>query len=74
LLDKADRSVGGTWTDGFRRTAFFLDWLTEGDPEFVYELNQRMDPGGSGYSDEIFFELSGSELSVLWDDYQTAIE
>lgn len=74
LLDPTDRTSGGSWTDGFRRTAFFFDWLADRDPDFVYNLNQRMAPLGSGYTDELFFDLTGTELSVLWDDYQTAIQ
>lgn len=74
LVDPSDRSPGGGWTDGFQTTAFFLDWLTSSDADFVYELNQRMDPGGPGYTDEIFLDLTGTELPLLWDEYQTAIQ
>lgn len=72
-LDLSDRPTGGTWTDGFRTTAFFLDYLDELHPDFVYTLNQRSAPGEPPYSDDLFQDLTGTPLPTLWDEYQATL-
>jgi hypothetical protein len=72
-LDLSDRPSGGTWTDGFRTTAFFLAYLDDLHVDFVYTLNQRMAPGEPPYSDDLFQDLTGTPLPTLWDEYQATL-
>ncbi len=74
FTDVATRVAGGTWEDGYRMTAFFLDYLTLAHPDIVYELNQRLAPGAAEpFSTEVFSELTGKDLATLWDEYQASL-
>jgi hypothetical protein len=74
FTDVATRAAGGTWEDGYRTTAFFLDYLTSAHPDIVYELNQRLAPGAAEpFSTAAFSELTGKELATLWDEYQASL-
>lgn len=72
-IDPSGRSAGGSWTDGFRTSAFFLEYVEENHPDFVYAINAKMTPDDATYSDEFFFELTGTDLPTLWNDYQTTL-
>ncbi len=74
FTDVATRGAGGTWEDGYRRTAFFLDYLTLAHPDIVYELNQRLAPGAAvPFSTGAFGDLTGKDLATLWDEYQASL-
>ncbi len=70
----SSRGPGGTWTDGYKTTAFFIDWLDQSHVDAAYLLNQSMDASdGVAWSDQIFVEIGGSDVATLWNDYQTAL-
>jgi hypothetical protein len=70
-LDK--RRPGGTWTDGYETTGYFLDWLTEQYPDAVYRLNKSLDQRDGVYWDERVFEyITGQPLPGLWNAYQAS--
>jgi hypothetical protein len=72
LLAGSSPAPGGTWTDGFRTTAFFLAHIEESHPDFVYSLNLKMAAEGAVHDDAWFEELTGTNLSALWDAYQAS--
>ena len=72
LLDSDGASKGGHWSDGSRTAAYFFAWLEQSYPEFLYNLNQRMTPENGNYSDELFREITGSDLPSLWESYQAS--
>jgi hypothetical protein len=56
------------FTDGYRTTAAFLNYLTEKhDKEIVLKLNAAMRKGK--YSDQLFKEFAGKGLDELWREY-----
>ncbi len=68
------RTPGGTWTDGFTTTAFFLDWLDTHYVDAAYRLNQSMNGADAvSWSDQIFVEVAGKGVSELWTDYQASL-
>jgi hypothetical protein len=72
--DAALRQAGGSHQDGYRTTAFFLDWLNQQYPNFVHDLNSFLGPTGPAtFMDIIFSDLTGKTISVLWLDYQATL-
>jgi basic secretory peptidase family protein len=66
----AGPNPGGSWHDGYTTTAFFLIWLDEEYPDFVYRLNLSMDnTDGIDWSEESFRDLTGKSADELWEDY-----
>jgi hypothetical protein len=66
--------VGGKWTDGYRTTGFFLDWLERSRPGFVYELNKSAAPhANQRWTIEVFRELTGRSVDELWRAYQDSL-
>ena len=56
------------WTDGYRTTAAFLNYLTEKyDRRIVARLNASMRE--ADYSDDLFKEYTGKDLDDLWREY-----
>lgn len=74
LLDRNGAAAGGHFSDGSRTSAYFFAWIESKHPDFLYDLNQRMKPeaASGNYSDALFQEITGTDLSTLWDDYQAA--
>lgn len=69
------RTPGGTWTDGFKTTAFFVEWLEQNHEDAAYRLNQSLNPGdGIAWTEEVFVELTGSDLPTLWSEYQASLQ
>lgn len=59
---------GGTnWTDGYDKTARFLDYCSSLRNGFVAELNKKM---RDGYKDHYFVELLGKRVDQLWSEYK----
>jgi hypothetical protein len=70
----SSRGPGGTWTDGYKTTAFFVDWLDQSYVDAAYLLNQSMDPSnGLPWSDQVFLEIAGNDVATLWNDYQASL-
>ena len=65
---------GGSWTDGFRTTAYFFDWVATSYPDIVVGLHAALAPGQAGYSDALFVQLTGRTVNSLWAEYQAAIQ
>lgn len=68
-----DRPAAGTWTDGFRTTGFFFDWIAQEHSDFVRDLNLRLAPGGPGFQDAFFSEATGRNPDVLWEEYLASL-
>ncbi|KAG6555537.1 hypothetical protein Mapa_002772 [Marchantia paleacea] len=68
----ADRKSGGNWYDGYDTTAHFLKWIEDNKVAgFVNQLNKRM--GQVQWNNDNFRVISGTDVNVLWADYQAAI-
>jgi hypothetical protein len=66
--------AGGTWTDSYQTTGFFLAWLDTQYEDFGYRLNQSLSPtDGSPWSKASFAEITGKPIAELWSDYQAAM-
>jgi hypothetical protein len=66
-------SKGGSYTDAYNRTAFFLVWLGTKYPDFLYRLNQTMKADGVAWTTGQFQTLTGKSIDTLWTEYQAAI-
>ena len=64
------RRSGGNWCDGYKTTAFFLDWLSAKDPDFVYKFNQSVSTIKQWSWNKATIQLMGKPVSELWDEYQ----
>lgn len=71
----SNRSPGGSYTDSYQRTGFFLDWLNqEKFPayNFLRRFNQTADPKlQTSWSWDVVREMTGQEVSALWGEYQS---
>ena len=65
-----DRPRGGTYQDGYRVTGFFLAWVEEQAPGFVYRLNQRLKT--EAFQPGWFLELTGKDVDAWWAEYPGA--
>ncbi|KAL2630774.1 hypothetical protein R1flu_015460 [Riccia fluitans] len=62
---------GGNWYDGYTNTAHFLDWIDSTKTNsFVNQLNQKM--GLEQWSNDFFFQLTGTDVDSLWSEYQAS--
>ncbi|MCZ4694718.1 hypothetical protein DWB61_15305 [Ancylomarina euxinus] len=68
------RKPGGHWNDGYKTTAFFIDWLHNKDADFVYKLNQTTLTIIPWSWEKATQEILTSSVSDLWDDYQAFLE
>ncbi len=67
----AQPNPNGNWNDGYRTTAFFLLWLDDTYPDFVYRLNLTMhSDDGQTWSPASFEDLTGKTVDALWQDYR----
>ena len=70
------RQPGGTWTDGYTTTGFFIVWIQQNsalDNNFLYDLNQYV---GNHYEfnwDAACMSLINKHVQDLWNTYQKAI-
>jgi len=72
--DGAVPSKTGTWDDaGYWKPAFFLLWIDDQYPDFLYQLNQSMTAGdGVAWTPDTFTTLTGKSATDLWTEYQSA--
>lgn len=69
------RAAGGTWTDGFKTTAFFVEWLEQNHENAAYRLNQSLNPDdGVAWTEAVFVELTGTDLATSWSEYQASLQ
>jgi hypothetical protein len=72
-LPDSQRTAGGAYTDGFTTTAFFLVWLDQHYPDFVYELNLSLTPtAGVAWTTQPFTDITGQSVDALWTSYQAS--
>jgi hypothetical protein len=72
-LPDSQRMPGGAYTDGFTTTAFFLVWLDQHYPDFVYELNLSLTPtAGVAWTTQPFTDITGQSVDDLWTAYQAS--
>jgi hypothetical protein len=72
-LDPAGANAGGSWTDGYQTTAYFLDYLSQTSPDLVRTLNAVRGPGAAGYADQVFVDVTGDTVGTLWSNYQASL-
>lgn len=69
--DGAQPNPNGNWNDGYRTTAFFLVWVDENYPDFVYKLNLSMsNKDGKAWSPDSFKDITGYTADELWAQYK----
>lgn len=73
LVDRPAATKGGNYDDNSKTTARFLEYLRSRNPDIVYRLNQRLTVEAGPWTDDAFVELTGSDLSALWSDYQATL-
>lgn len=72
-LPDGERHKGGKYDDGNTTTGFFLVWLDQRYPDFVYELNQGLSPSDPVvWSPSAFQDITGSSVAQLWASYQAS--
>ncbi len=73
-LDRTERAKGGAYDgNSSQTTAFFLDYLATKNPNLVYQLNQRLAPTATAWSNDVFTTLLGSDIDSLWATYQATL-
>jgi len=70
----AQPSKSGVWDDqGYWKPAFFVLWVDNEYPDFIYQLNQSMVSGdGVAWMPDSFLSITGRSVDDLWSDYQVA--
>ena len=66
-------SRGGSYTDSYKTTAFFLAWLDRRYPDFLYRMNGSLRPNGQVWTTGSFQTITGKSVDVLWSEYQAAL-
>lgn len=70
------RSPGGSWTDGYTTTGFFIVWIQQNsglDKNFLYDLNQYVGNHNEFSWDSACVSLVGKHVQDLWNTYQNVI-
>ena len=67
-------SKTGTWDDaGYWKPAYFLLWVDDQSPDFLYRLNQSMAIGdGNAWTPDAFELITGRTVDDLWTAYAGA--
>ncbi|HEY4103101.1 MAG TPA: basic secretory protein-like protein [Polyangiaceae bacterium] len=74
FLPADQRMPGGNYNDGFTTTGFFFVWLDQTYPDFVYELNQSLNPAVSTmWTPQSITDITGQTVDQLWANYQTSL-
>jgi hypothetical protein len=73
LVPLTRRQRGGTYTDSYNITAFFLDYLDRTYPDFVYKLNAALAPPDKAWTTAYFQTATGKDIDALWADYQGSL-
>jgi hypothetical protein len=70
----AQPSKSGHWDDeGYWKPAFFVLWVDNEYPDFIYQLNLSMVGGdGVAWAPDSFLTITGRSVDDLWEDYQAA--
>ncbi|AXQ99912.1 basic secretory protein-like protein [Pseudoalteromonas piscicida] len=66
---------GGNYKDGYKNTAFFIDWLSkQSNRDLLQEINAQLDPHDDIKWDWQYFEQSaGVKLDTAWQHYQASL-
>jgi PKD repeat protein len=64
------RKPGGNWNDGYKTSAFFIDWLHTKDADFVYKLNQTALTLIPWSWEKATQEILSQSTQELWNEYQ----
>lgn len=75
-VDMKERRQGGWYTDGYKTTGFFLDWLTTKDPDAIRKFNRSAKELSTWSFDGAMKYIFGSNASVrnLWVEYQNYLK
>lgn len=67
----SEPSKSGTWDDeGYWKPAWFLLYIDNKYPGFIYRLNQSMIAGdGKSWTPQSFQDITGKTVEQLWDEY-----
>lgn len=68
----SDRKPGGNWMDGYRKTGYFLEWLTCKDPDFLRKFNRSTLEIIPWSFDKAMQHVLGKNVTTdsLWAEYQ----
>lgn len=68
----SDRKPGGSWMDGYRKTGYFLEWLTCKDPDFLRKFNKSALEIIPWSFDKAMKHVLGEQHTTdsLWSEYQ----
>ncbi len=70
------RQPGGTWTDGYTTTGFFIVWIQQNsglDKNFLYDLNQYVGKHFEFSWDAACMSILNKHVQDLWNLYQKVI-
>ena len=70
------RHPGGSWTDGYTTTGFFIVWIQQYsgfDKNFLYDLNQYVGKHYNFSWDSACMSILNKHVQDLWNLYQAAI-
>lgn len=63
---------GERWDEGYQNTAYFLDWLAQGDAGIVRKMNLSM--RFDKYDEKTFWKrLAGADVQTLWAQYRKEV-
>lgn len=72
----SDRKPGGSWRDGYRKTGYFLQWLTSKDPDFLRKFNKTGFDLEVWSFDRAMQSIFGPRVTTdaLWGEYQAFLK
>lgn len=68
------RKPGGHWNDGYKTTAFFIDWMSEQDDDFIYKMNQSTLTIIPWTWNKATSQILGKPVLDLWIAYQKFVK
>ncbi len=73
-----NRKAGGSYTDSYQRTGFFLDWLNQ-ERLPGYDFLRRFNQSGNSqlnkaWSWDVVRALTGVDVDTLWAEYQSFLQ
>ena len=75
-FDMSTRKPGGNWLDGYRTTGFFIQWLTQKDPDAIRKFHLSVRDLDIWSFDGAMKYIFGPSATIqdLWQEYQDYLE
>nr|WP_321408454.1 basic secretory protein-like protein [uncultured Carboxylicivirga sp.] len=69
-IEQKFRKPGGHWNDGYKTTGFFIGWMMEQNPDFLYQFNQSTLSIIPWSWEKATQQIMNKSVADLWIAYQ----